>query len=95
MAQDRRGFESASHVAENNGRLRPRSGEHQHEPDLARRASARPNVSMTIMRPPQHGQGSEGLGGTASSSGRDCAAVASNWRARAMFRAQALPANRP
>ena len=38
MAQDRRGFESASHVAENDGRLRPRSGEHQHEPDLARRA---------------------------------------------------------
>ena len=53
--------------------------------DAGRRAAARPNVSTTIMRPPQHGQGSEGLGGSASSSGGDCVAAASNWRARAMF----------
>ena len=62
---------------------------------------ARPNVSTMIIRPPQHGHGREGLGGSSSPGqlkapfGRACAAVASNWRARAMFRAQALPANKP
>jgi len=59
------------------------------------------NVSMMIMRPPQHGHGREsGLGSLASaqlvSPASGCAAgTLSSRRARAMLSARALLANRP
>ena len=59
------------------------------------------NVSTMIIRPPQHGQ--RRAGGTSSASLSTSARerswapsdAASVWRARSMFRARTVPANRP
>ena len=67
--------------------------------DRAGRAPS--NVSMMIIRPPQHGH-RRAVGGLRSRcrprrarSGRGCVAAASNWRTRSMLCARTAPAMRP
>ena len=69
--------------------------------DGERAGRAPSNISMMIIRPPQHGHRRAGKGVSAalSASARErsgeASGAASNWRARSTLRARSVPAMRP